>query len=63
MENHDDTEIDVGKAKTHKGRLFLKSKEPKIEEDPKHCLFINTSKSSEILRMILSDLVKKFLKI
>jgi|LauGreDrversion4_2_1035121.scaffolds.fasta_scaffold702761_1 hypothetical protein len=55
MENHDD--IETGKAKTHKGRLYLKSKEPKLVEDNKHCLFINTNKSTEILRMILTDLV------
>ena len=49
--------IDHGKAKTHKGRLYLKSKEAKIVEDSKNCLFINTNKSNEILRLALSDLV------
>jgi hypothetical protein len=55
MENHG--EIEDKKAKTHKGRLYLKAKEPKLVEDPKQCLFINTNKSNEILRMVLTDLV------
>lgn len=55
MEAHD--EIEEKKAKTHKGRLYLKQKEAKLEEDPKECLFINTNKSTEILRMVLTDLV------
>jgi len=46
----------VGKAKTHKGRLYLKSKEAKIVEDSKNCAFINSNKSNEILRMALCDL-------
>jgi hypothetical protein len=45
------------KAKTHKGRLYLKSLEAKAVENPKDCLFINSDNSSEIMRMVLSDLV------
>ncbi len=45
------------KAKTHKGRKILESKLPKIFEDPKNSLFVNTANSSEILRMVMSDLV------
>jgi hypothetical protein len=56
MEENIDTQ-DIGKAKTHKGRLYLQSKEAKLEEDNKHCLFINSNKSNEILRMVLTDLV------
>jgi hypothetical protein len=47
------------KAKTHKGRKFLESKLPKVHEDPKNSLFINTGNSNEILRMVMNDLVKK----
>jgi hypothetical protein len=46
------------KAKTHKGKLHLKTFLPKIVEDPKGGLFINTKNSSEIMRMVLTDLVK-----
>lgn len=45
------------KAKTHKGRKYLESKQPKVFEDPKNSLFINTSNSNEILRMVMNDLV------
>jgi len=49
---------DLGrKPKTHKGKLFLESREPKDKESEKKCIFINTSKSSEITSMILHDLV------
>ena len=51
-------EADIAqKPKTHKGRKFLQSKEPKLLEDNKSCLFANSNKSNEILKMILSDLV------
>jgi len=36
--------------------VFLQSREPKLIEDNKHCLFINTNKSNEVLRMVLTDL-------
>jgi len=55
MEDHD-VVADIPKAKTHKGRMFLKSREPKLVEDNKQCLFINTNKSNEVLRMVLTDL-------
>jgi hypothetical protein len=48
---------EVKKAKTHKGRLHLESKIPKIMEGPKECIFLNTHNSSEIMRMVLNDLV------
>ena len=51
--------VETKKAKTHKGRLYLKKFEPKLIENPKECLFINTENSSEIMRMVLSDLVYK----
>ncbi|MCQ2816068.1 MAG: hypothetical protein MJ252_02270, partial [archaeon] len=44
------------KAKTHKGKVHLESLMPKLIEDPKQGLFINTSNSSEIMRMVLDDL-------
>ena len=44
------------KAKTHKGKVYLKSLLPKLIEDPRQGLFINTNNSSEIMRMILDNL-------
>ena len=44
------------KALTHKGKLFLESLMPKMIEDPKQCLFINTKNSTELMRMVLNDL-------
>lgn len=44
------------KAKTHKGKLYLESIGPQIVEPPKECLFINTENTSELMRMVLSDL-------
>ena len=44
------------KPKTHKGKLYLESLKPKVIEDPKQCLFINTANSSEIMRMVLHEL-------
>lgn len=55
MESGDHT-----KAKTHKGRIFLKNQMAKIIEDPKEGLFINTDNSGEIMRMVLNDLVNNY---
>ena len=44
------------KAKTHKGKLYLESLKPQLKEGPKQCLYINTENSSEIMRMVLSEL-------
>ena len=44
------------KKLTHKGRLYLESLKPKLIEDPKQCLFINTKNSTEIMRMVLHEL-------
>lgn len=51
----EDTELPK-KAKTHKGKVYLNSLLPKLIEDPKQCVFINTKTSSEIMRMLLNDL-------
>ena len=51
----EDTELPK-KAKTHKGKVYLNSLLPKLIEDPKQCLFINTKTSSELMRMVLNDL-------
>ena len=37
------------KAKTHKGKVYLNSLLPKLIEDPKQCVFINTKTSSELM--------------
>ena len=44
------------KALTHKGKLYLESLMPKVIEDPKQCLFINTQNSTELMRMVLNEL-------
>ena len=44
------------KPKTHKGKLYLESLKPKVVEDPKQCLFINTQNSNELMRMVLNEL-------
>ena len=50
--------VELKKAKTHRGRMYLESRKPKAVEDPKQCVFLNTNNSSELLRMVLNDLVK-----
>ena len=47
--------IVLKKAKTHKGRIHLAKQLPKVVEDPKECLFINTSNSSEIMKIALNE--------
>lgn len=42
-------------ATTHKGRLHYEEAMPKITEDPKRSVFINTENSSEIMRFVLSE--------
>ncbi len=44
------------KATTRRGKIELSKRLPKLIEDPKICCFINTSNSSEIMRMVLNDL-------
>lgn len=44
-------------AKTHKGKLHLQSLLPKEIEDPKHGIFVNSANTSQVMRMILNDLV------
>ena len=51
----------TNKPKTHKGKKFLESREPKEIEDNKKSLFINTHKSNEIIKMITHDLVNHYL--
>lgn len=50
--------IEIKKAKTHKGRLHLNSLAAKLKEDPKDCLFLNTDNSSEIMKLVMNNLVK-----
>ncbi len=50
-------QLELKKAKTHKGRKHLQSKLPKVIENTKECLFLNTHNSSELMRMVLNDLV------
>jgi ribosome production factor 2 len=52
----DKTFLKIKSAKTQKGKNYLKNLLPKLIEDPKQCLFINTQNTSEIMRMILNDL-------
>eukprot|EP00824_Muranothrix_gubernata_P003129 TRINITY_DN13875_c0_g1_i1.p1 TRINITY_DN13875_c0_g1~~TRINITY_DN13875_c0_g1_i1.p1 ORF type:complete len:301 (+),score=43.51 TRINITY_DN13875_c0_g1_i1:2-904(+) len=46
------------KPKTHKGKLHLQKREPKIEEDPKTAIFIRGHKTSEAVGNLLKDLLK-----
>ena len=48
--------LKIKTAKTKKGKSYLKNLLPKLIEDPKQSLFINTTNSSEIMRMIMNDL-------
>ena len=48
--------LKIKTAKTQKGKSYLKNLLPKLIEDPKQSLFINTTNSSEIMRMIMNDL-------
>lgn len=56
-------QIEVKKAKTHKGRLHLQSKIPKVIEGPKESIFLNTHNTSDIMKMVLNDLVRKIFKL
>ena len=38
--------LKIKTAKTQKGKTYLKNILPKLIEDPKQCLFINTTKSN-----------------
>ncbi len=49
--------VENKKAKTHKGRMHLQSLMPKLVEDPKESLFLNSDNTGEIMRMVLNDLV------
>ena len=55
--------LKIKTAKTQKGKSYLKNLLPKLIEDPKQSLFINTTNSSEIMRMIMNDLylIKKII--
>jgi hypothetical protein len=57
-----DKPVQMKKAKTHKGKVFLESKLPKAVEDPKMSVLINTNNSSELMRLVLNDLVNKLHK-
>lgn len=48
--------IILRKAKTHKGRVHISNTLPKMNEDPKICLFFNTSNSSELMRIALNEI-------
>ena len=45
----------VKAAKTHKGRVAIENKLPKLIEDPKRTIFVNTINSSEIMRMVATE--------
>lgn len=42
-------------AKTHKGRLHIQHRLPKIVEDPKKTVFFNSENSSEIMRIAMNE--------
>jgi len=43
------------KAKTRRGKKILESREPKLEEGPKHTLFIRGVKSTDDVRDLMSQ--------
>lgn len=49
---------DYAKAKTPKGRRFLKKRAPKLQEDTKKALFLYGSKSSAMLKAAFGEMVK-----
>lgn len=44
------------KAKTRKGKAELSKRLPKVFEDPKECMFLNTSNTSELMKLVLNEL-------
>lgn len=51
-----DKKYKLKQAKSHKGRLVIDSKLPKLVEDPKKAMFLNTENSSEMTRIALLEL-------
>lgn len=50
-----DKKYKLKQAKTHKGRLVIDSKLPKLIEDPKKAIFLNTENASELTRIALVE--------
>jgi len=53
--NITDKKFQIKKAKTHKGRVHLQDRLPKLVEDPKKAMFLNSENSSEIMRIALNE--------
>ena len=47
------------KAKTLKGRKFLKRKEPQLIEGPRNTLFLRGTKTSETVSKLMHELVRE----
>ena len=47
----------INKKLSHKGRIFLEKREPKVVEDPKQILFLKGKKSNEIVNSTLHELM------
>ena len=52
-------EIEDRKPKTHKGKLALEEKGPKLKEAHKNIAFIKTSNTGEIMQMVMEELVNQ----
>ena len=56
--NPDIQGIEERKAKTHKGRRFLDKYKPKLNEDPKKCLLLKGSKTTQQVTDVMEYLVE-----
>jgi hypothetical protein len=52
--------LDLKKAKTHKGRKHLEDLLPKLVEGPKKTLFVKGNKTSETVTKAMKDLVNTY---
>lgn len=57
--NPDIQGIEDRKAKTHKGRRFLDKYKPKLHEDPKRCLILKGSKTTQQVTDAMEYLVEE----
>eukprot|EP01015_Nassula_variabilis_P019404 TRINITY_DN3276_c0_g1_i1.p1 TRINITY_DN3276_c0_g1~~TRINITY_DN3276_c0_g1_i1.p1 ORF type:complete len:341 (+),score=62.78 TRINITY_DN3276_c0_g1_i1:66-1088(+) len=56
MENTQKKQIEIKKAKTHKGKKYLESKEPHLVEKEKKTLFVKGKKTNETVSGFMQDI-------
>ncbi len=57
MENNKNQNIEIRKAKTHRGKKFLESKQSHVVEQEKKTLFIKGKKTSEAVMGLMQEFV------